>query len=214
MEISLSPYVLSPLKRTLDIVLALLLLLLSLPLWAVVCLAILLEDGRPIFYTQKRVGRGGRPFTVYKFRSMVKDAEKHTGPVLATADDPRVTRVGRFLRARAIDEMPQWLNILCGQMSFVGPRPERPEIVAEIVATCPEFALRHLLRPGLTGPAQVYGHYESDPREKLVYDLEYARTATLGQDLRLILRSFGLTFAARWQERQSHLAPDNQRRTL
>lgn len=214
MDIDLSPYVLSPFKRTLDFVLALLLLLLSLPLWMVICLAILLEDGRPVFYTQKRVGRGGRAFTVYKFRSMVKDAEKYTGPVLARQDDPRVTRVGRFLRARAMDEMPQWINILLGQMSFVGPRPERPELVEEILAGCPEFSLRHLIRPGLTGPAQVYGHYESDPREKLVYDLEYARTATFGQDLKLILRSFGLTFAARWQERQNHVAPDGQRRGI
>lgn len=207
---ALSPYVLSGLKRAFDVVLAGLGLLVSVPIWLFIMLAILAEDGRPVLYTQARLGMGGRPFTLLKFRSMTRDAERTTGPVLASASDPRVTRVGRLLRATAMDELPQLVNIFLGHMSFVGPRPERPELVAEIVARCPEFARRQAVRPGLTGPAQVFGHYETDPAEKLVYDLDYIRTATFWGDLRLILRSFWITFTARWQERSGHLSQPAQ----
>jgi lipopolysaccharide/colanic/teichoic acid biosynthesis glycosyltransferase len=171
----------------------------------IVAAAIVLEDGRPVLFVQKRVGKDNRHFGLLKFRSMIRQAEKLTGPVLASADDPRVTRVGRLLRATALDELPQLVNILLGHMSFVGPRPERPELVARIVESCPEFTLRHVVRPGLTGPAQVFGHYETDPAEKLVYDLEYIRKASFWWDIRLILRSFWITFTGRWQERNGHV---------
>lgn len=205
-----SPWVLSGLKRAFDVVLAGLGLLVSVPIWVFIMLAIVAEDGRPVLYTQARLGMGGRPFTLLKFRSMTRDAERTTGPVLASASDPRVTRVGRLLRATAMDELPQLVNIFLGHMSFVGPRPERPELVAEIVVRCPEFARRQAVRPGLTGPAQVFGHYETDPAEKLAYDLDYIRKATFWGDVRLILRSFWITFTARWQERSGHLSQPAQ----
>lgn len=200
-----SPYAHSPLKRAFDFVLAGVGLLLAAPLWVLIPLAIVLEDGRPVFYVQARVGRGGRTFRLYKFRSMVRGAERRTGAILATADDPRVTRVGRVLRATAMDELPQLVNIFLGHMSFVGPRPERPELVAAIAARCPQYPLRHGVRPGLTGLAQIWGHYESTPEEKLVHDLAYMRDASFTGDLRVILRSFAITFAGKWQERSGHV---------
>lgn len=204
-RVAVSPYAHSATKRALDLVLSLIGLIVSVPLWLIVALAIVLEDGRPVLYTQTRVGRGGQIFRVFKFRSMVHNAEEMTGPVWASRDDPRVTRVGRVLRSTAMDELPQLVNILLGHMSFVGPRPERPELVAEIVESCPQFAWRHLVRPGLTGPAQVFGHYETDPAEKLVYDLGYIGKASFWWDVRLILRSFWITFTGRWQERNGHV---------
>lgn len=204
-DLKLSSWTLSPWKRLFDVLLAGAGLLLSLPLWPVISAAILLEDGWPVLYVQERVGRGGRVFRLYKFRSMVRDAERHTGAVLAGERDPRVTRVGRVLRATAMDELPQLVNIFVGQMSFVGPRPERPELVRAIAASCPAFHLRHLARPGLTGPAQIYGHYESPPGEKLAYDLAYLAGATFTGDLRIIGRSFLITFTAQWQARRGHV---------
>jgi len=204
-RVPVSPYALSLLKRGFDFALAGVGLLLAAPLWVLIPLAILLEGGRPVFYTQARVGRGGRIFRLYKFRSMVRDAERRSGPVLASADDPRVTRVGKLLRATALDELPQLVNIFLGHMSFVGPRPERPELVAAITARCPQYALRHRVRPGLTGLAQILGHYESPPEEKLVYDLAYIREASFKGDLRVILQSFAITFAGKWQERSGHV---------
>ncbi|MEW6300994.1 MAG: sugar transferase [Thermodesulfobacteriota bacterium] len=200
-----SPYARSGTKRLTDLTLSLLGLLISVPVWLLVSLAIVLEDGRPVVYVQTRMGRDGCIFPLFKFRSMVRDAEGMTGPVWASQDDPRVTRVGRLLRATALDELPQLVNILLGHMSFVGPRPERPELVARIVESCPEFTWRHAVRPGLTGPAQVFGHYETDPVEKLVYDLGYIQKASFWWDIRLILRSFWITFTGRWQERNGHL---------
>ena len=138
---------------------------------------------------------------------MVRDAEKLTGPVLADSDDPRVTCVGCFLRRTALDELPQLLNIFLGDLSFVGPRPERPEFVREFVQIHPEYKKRHAIRPGLTGLAQIFGHYESPPEEKLTFDLKYMREASLWTDIKLIAKSFAITFAGKWQERQSHAKP-------
>ncbi len=205
MDVRVATWALSPWKRLFDALLAGAGLLLSVPLWLAISAAILLEDGWPVLYVQERVGRGGRVFRLYKFRSMVRDAERHTGAVLAGANDPRVTRVGRVLRATAMDELPQLVNIFLGHMSFVGPRPERPELVAAIGASCPGFDLRHLVRPGLTGPAQIYGHYESPPEEKLAHDLAYLQGATFSGDLQIIARSFLITFTAQWQARSGHV---------
>ena len=201
----LSPYANSFLKRAFDFLLAGLGILLAAPLWVLIPLFILAEDGRPVFYVQERVGRGGKVFRFYKFRSMVKDAEKMTGPVLAGAKDPRVTRAGRILRATALDELPQLFHIFRGEMSFVGPRPERPELAAAFAARLPEYGLRHAVRPGLTGLAQIFGHYASPPEEKLAYDLRYLREASFLRDLWVIRRSFGVTFAGKWQERRPHV---------
>jgi lipopolysaccharide/colanic/teichoic acid biosynthesis glycosyltransferase len=191
------------LKRALDVLVAGVGLLCALPFILFVIALIYLEDGPPAFYTQIRVGRGGRTFRVYKFRSMVKEAEAHTGAVLAAKDDPRITRVGRLLRKTAMDELPQLLNIFLGQMSFVGPRPERPELVAEIVARLPDFRLREQITPGLTGLAQVYGRYYTEPEDKLPYDLDYIARRSLGLDLHLFLRSWRITSKASWDSDQA-----------
>jgi len=202
-----APYALSLTKRAMDIFLAAAGLVVSSPLWLVIAIAIILDDGLPVLYSQERVGLNGRIFKLYKFRSMVRDAEKLTGPVLADSDDPRVTLVGRFLRRTALDELPQLLSIFFGDLSFVGPRPERPEFVREFVQIHPEYKKRHAIRPGLTGLAQIFGHYESPPEEKLTFDLKYMREASLWTDIKLIAKSFAITFAGKWQERQSHAKP-------
>lgn len=185
-------------KRIADILFAGIALTLSLPFWIWGGLAIILTDGWPILYSQTRVGRGRRVFTLYKFRSMIKDAEKHTGAVLSDKDDPRVTGVGRLMRKTAIDEIPQLISIFRGDMSWVGPRPERPEFVREFLRDIYRYGRRYEVKPGLTGLAQVCGHYRSSPEEKLVYDLEYIRRRSLWLDLQIWLLSWANTFFGRW----------------
>lgn len=176
-------------------------------LWTVIPAAIWIEDRGPVFYSQLRVGRGGKLFRVYKFRSMIPDAERRTGTVWAEKNDPRVTRVGKVLRLTALDELPQVISILKGDMSLVGPRAERPELHERFVASIPGFALRVLVRPGLTGMAQVYGHYDSLPEEKLKFDLEYIRTASLLTDVRLIVSSVFNSLLARWDRPRGGAPP-------
>jgi lipopolysaccharide/colanic/teichoic acid biosynthesis glycosyltransferase len=194
------------LKRAFDLALSSLGLVASSPLWALIAAAIRLEDGGDVFFPQERVGRGGRVFTAWKFRSMIPDAERHTGAVQATANDPRVTRVGRLLRATAMDELPQLWNILRGDMSFVGPRPLRPaeqDRTADgkwlALDAIPGYEQRHRVRPGLTGLAQVYAPRDAPRTEKFVLDLEYVRRASLWLDLRLVMHSFWITFRGRWE---------------
>jgi len=175
------------LKRMFDLVVALFLLVLFSPAFLLVPLAIVLETGRPVFYSQTRVGERGRLFKLYKFRSMVVDAEQETGPVLAALRDARVTRVGRILRSTRLDELPQLFNVLKGDMSLVGPRPERPELVEQIVREQPNFRLREVVRPGLTGLAQVMGRYLTSPDDKLRYDLAYISSYSPWMDLRILL---------------------------
>ncbi len=189
------------LKRALDIVLSSIGLILSSPVWLLSSIAIVLEDGFPIFYSQKRVGKNGKVFKVLKFRSMIKDAEKHTGAVWASENDPRVTKVGRILRATAMDELPQLLNILKGDMSFVGPRPERPELVEKFLKEFPDFKKRFVVKPGLTGLAQVYGQYDTPPQHKLKYDLLYIKKQSFCLDLKLIFLSFYITLKGKWEHR-------------
>jgi lipopolysaccharide/colanic/teichoic acid biosynthesis glycosyltransferase len=192
-----------PVKRALDVLLSAVGLTCALPFIIGIIAAIYLEDGPPAFYTHLRVGLAGRRFHIYKFRSMVRDAEANTGAVLATKDDPRVTRVGRLLRKTAMDELPQLLNILAGHMSFVGPRPERPELVAVAAAQLPAFRQREAIRPGLTGLAQVYGRYYTDPTDKLPLDLAYIRRRGLWLDLHLFLHSWRITSRASWDSDQA-----------
>ena len=181
-------------RRAFDIVASLGLLLLSAPLIALAALAIWVESGfrGPILFRQVRVGRIGRPFTLVKFRTMVPDAEKEDGAQWCEEDDPRITRVGRILRKFRIDEAPQIFNVLKGQMSFVGPRPERPEFVEVLSQTIPYYRERHVVKPGITGWAQLrypYGATERDALEKLQYDLYYAKNQSLLFDIAVLLRT-------------------------
>lgn len=178
------------LHRGLDIVASLALLVLTLPLMLVIALAIKLDSRGPIFYRQERVGRNHRRFHILKFRSMAVDAEKPGAAVWAAVGDDRVTRVGRFIRLTRIDEIPQAINILRGEMAFVGPRPERPVFVEKLLTAVPHYADRASVRPGLTGWAQVkypYGASIEDARNKLSYDLWYIQNRSLWLDLRIIL---------------------------
>ena len=198
-----------PIKRGFDATLAAVGLIISAPLWLLFAAAIKLEDGGDVFYRQDRVGRGGRTFSVLKFRSMVSNAEAAVGPVQATADDPRITRVGRWLRATAMDELPQLWNILRGDMSFVGPRALRPGEIevqgdgrVEKLEQVPGFGRRCGVRPGLTGIAQIYAPRDLPRRQKFRYDGIYLRQQTLALDLRLILLSFWITFRGSWESRE------------
>jgi lipopolysaccharide/colanic/teichoic acid biosynthesis glycosyltransferase len=195
-------------KRLFDSSLAGLGLILSLPFWCVIPLAIKIEDGGPIFFPQARVGRKGRVFDALKFRSMRPDAEALTGPVQATENDPRITRVGRVLRATAMDELPQLVNILVGDMSFVGPRPLRPGEV-EVrgdgqltpLADIPGYDERHSIRPGLTGLTQVYAPRDISRTSKFRLDRLYLRRASFCLDLKLIALSFWITGRGNWEAR-------------
>jgi len=193
------------LKRPFDFMLSLMGIIISMPLWILITVSIWLESRRPIFYYQYRVGKRGNVFRVRKFRSMVKDAEKHTGAVLAEENDSRVTRVGRILRATAMDELPQLLSILKGDMSFVGPRPERPELVTQFSREIPNYNLRHLVKPGLTGMAQIFGQYDTPPKHKLKYDLLYMKKQNFWLDLKLMFLSFWITFKGKWESREKKI---------
>jgi len=190
-------------KRAFDILLSGFGLFISSPLWALIALAVKLEDGGPVFYRQIRVGKGNREFVNFKFRSMVADSDKRWGAVPAAAHDPRITRVGRLLRSTAMDELPQLWNILRGDMSFVGPRPEWVELVKKFRVEIPGFDRRHAVTPGLTGFAQIYGDSELPRRQKLRYDLVYIKRQSLWVDLRLIAFSFLVTFTGGWEVRAS-----------
>jgi sugar transferase (PEP-CTERM system associated) len=179
-------------KRASDIALAFAGLVASSPLLALAALALRISSPGPIFYAQTRVGRNGVPFTIYKLRSMRVNAEALTGAVWSTRNDPRVTPVGRFLRRTRLDELPQLWNVLRGDMSFVGPRPERPEFVADLTRQIPFYGQRHVVRPGLTGWAQVrhtYGSTIDDAQEKLQYDLFYIKHMSLSFDLYVLLET-------------------------
>lgn len=172
-------------KTALDYLLALALVVLTAPACLLAMLAILLTSPGPVLFRQVRVGRHGRPFTMYKLRTMRRDAEVESGPMLAVEDDARVTRVGRFLRATRIDEIPQLANVLNGTMSLIGPRPERPEFAERHLREIPGYGERWLVKPGLTGLAQVRGEYHTPPAYKLKYDLAYVYNHSLLLDLRI-----------------------------
>lgn len=174
-------------KRLEDIIMACLMLILFSPVFLIAALGIKCTDRGPVFYKQERLTKDGKSFMIYKFRTMVVDAEKLSGPVLASEKDPRIIPVGRLLRATRMDELPQILNILRGEMSVVGPRPERPQLAAEIEQEIPEFSCRLKVKAGLTGYAQVYGKYNTTSYDKLKLDLMYIRKYSILLDLKLIL---------------------------
>ena len=189
---TLNPYPL--LKRLIDITISLLLIppfLVALPFWA---LLIKLDSRGPVFYVQTRIGLNGRPFRIVKFRTMTNDAEANTGAVFAQENDPRITRLGRMMRMARIDELPQLYNVIKGEMSLIGPRPERPEHVIRLEKKIPFYRTRHIIRPGVTGWAQVRYHYGStdeDAMVKLQYDLYYIRHQSLSLDVNIFIRTIG-----------------------
>ena len=186
-------------KRTFDIFASSVLLLLSFPVMLFAAIAIKLESPGPIIYRQERIGLGGRPFNVLKFRSMCVDAEQDGRPQWAQAGDKRVTRIGRIMRLTRIDELPQLITVLAGHMSLVGPRPERQFFVDQIIQKVPFYAARHSVKPGVTGWAQVRHHYGAsvdDASDKLEYDLFYVKNHTLLFDILILFYSVRVVLLA------------------
>ncbi|MDD3428581.1 MAG: exopolysaccharide biosynthesis polyprenyl glycosylphosphotransferase [Oscillospiraceae bacterium] len=181
-------------KRSCDLIFATLMLILTSPIMLVVAVGIKLTDGGPVFFKQRRLTRGGKSFEVLKFRSMIVDAEKDGVARLATTNDDRITPIGKTIRKLRLDELPQLINIFKGEMSIVGPRPERPEIAAQYEQEMPEFNLRLQVKAGLTGYAQVYGKYNTTPYNKLQMDLMYIADNSLLLDLKLMLMTFKIMF--------------------
>ncbi|KXS40792.1 MAG: undecaprenyl-phosphate galactose phosphotransferase [Candidatus Frackibacter sp. T328-2] len=179
----------SGIKRLTDIVASLIGLIISLPILLITAVAIKLESSGPVIFKQQRVGLNGKEFTIYKLRSMVKNAEAKTGPVWAKKNDMRVTKVGKFIRKTRIDELPQFVNILKGEMSLVGPRPERAVFIEEFSKDYPHFEDRLLVKPGVTGLAQVTGGYELTPHQKARLDLLYIRRQGLWLDIKVLLQT-------------------------
>lgn len=187
-------------RRLLNFSVALIGLILSLPLLPFIVLAVKLDSPGPALYRQKRVGRGGISFYCYKFRTMRQDAEADSGATWAEDNDPRITRVGHFLRSSRLDEIPQLWCVLKGDMHFVGPRPERPEFVDWLSKEIPYYGVRHVVRPGITGWAQVqykYGNTSEDAREKLQYDLFYIKNASVGLDLVILFQTIKIVLLGR-----------------
>jgi len=179
-------------KRTFDLVCSTLILALTFPLMLLAALLVKMEDRGPVFYSQERVGKDGKTFYVHKFRSMRVDAEKAGKPQWAAQDDPRVTRFGNFMRKTRIDELPQILNVFKGEMSFVGPRPERPYFVEQLIEVVPYYNVRHSVKPGITGWAQVrygYGSSAEDALQKLQYDLYYVKNNSLFLDVLILINT-------------------------
>lgn len=181
------------LKNCFEFILSIVLLIITLPICLMVCFAIYFELRVNPIYTQKRVGLNGHVFKIYKLRSMYIDAEKD-GPKWASENDKRITKVGRIIRKLRIDELPQLVNIIKGDMSFIGPRPERPELIKEFLKNIPDFNDRLLVKPGITGWAQVHGGYSLTPKEKLVYDKYYIENRGVILDLIIIVKTIIVIF--------------------
>lgn len=180
-------------KRALDIIVSVLLLIVTSPIFLIASLAIKLYDGGPVFFRQDRCTIGGKVFRIHKFRSMIVDAEKD-GVLPAGEDDPRITPVGKILRVSRLDELPQLIDILVGDMSLVGPRPERVEHVEQYAQEIPEFVYRLKFKGGLTGYAQLYGKYNTSPYDKLQLDLMYIQNYSLLLDIKLVLMTIKIMF--------------------
>jgi lipopolysaccharide/colanic/teichoic acid biosynthesis glycosyltransferase len=190
-------------KRIFDIILSLVSLTISLPVWLMITFLIWWEDPGPILFVKNSVKRGGENFKQLKFRSMVIDAEKDTGPISGYECDDRVLLIGKFIRKTALDELPQLINILRGDMSYVGPRPQRTVLVHGYIQNLPQYANRHRVRPGLAGLAQVVDSYHISPEEKLAWDLEYIKRAKMWFDLKIVLCAFLLVFVLRFHSDRS-----------
>lgn len=195
MEINILPHrcIYDRFKRVFDIVFSVLLLLTTAPIILCTMLAIILESPGSCIYKQERMGKNQQVFVLYKLRSMKVDAEKN-GPQWAEKSDTRVTNVGKFLRKTRLDELPQLFNVLKGEMSLIGPRPERPIFIREFSKELPEFKKRTLVKPGLSGLAQIKGGYELSPKEKLSYDLEYIAQYGMKMDGYIFVKTIGIIF--------------------
>ena len=183
----------SKLKRFIDISASLVILMIFSPVWIAVSILVKLDSNGPIIYRQRRIGVGGRPFTLYKFRSMIHNAEKMTGPVWAKRNDRRITRIGRIIRKLGIDEIPNLINVVRGDMSLIGPRPERPYFVNQFRHRIHYYTQRLEVRPGITGLAQIYHKYDEsidDVKRKLEYDLQYIREYSPLLDVKIIFMTF------------------------
>jgi exopolysaccharide biosynthesis polyprenyl glycosylphosphotransferase len=186
-------------KQTFDITISLFALLFLSPLFVLVSLLIKLDSPGPIFYKQERIGINGQPFSIIKFRTMKNDAEKN-GPQWANQNDSRITKTGHFLRKYRIDELPQFINIAAGDMSLIGPRPERLVFIEEFEKELPDFRNRLQVKPGITGWAQIHGGYELTPKEKLEFDLYYIFNHSLVLDIKIMLKSIPvILFAKGWR---------------
>lgn len=181
-------------KRMMDIIISLILIVLSAPLMLIAAILIKITSRGPILYKQVRITKGNKEFEIYKFRSMRIDAEELSGPVLASAEDPRVTTVGKYFRSLRIDELPQLFNVLKGDMSLIGPRPERPYFVEQFQNVNPYYYLRHTVRAGITGYAQVHGKYSTDFSSKLKFDLIYIKNYSLIMDLEILFQTVKILF--------------------
>lgn len=196
-------------KRGLDIILASIAALLFLPLMIFLAVLVKISSKGDVLYSQVRVGQNEKPFKVYKFRTMTMDAEKTSGPVMAYENDPRITPVGKILRMTRLDELPQIWNVVVGDMSLVGPRPERPVFVEEFNKMMPAYHYRHNVKPGITGFAQIFGKYNTTAADKLVYDLMYIQNCSLKQDLVLILQTIRILFTKSSTEGYNHASEEN-----
>src|SRR5690625_1125866 len=196
--IAISKFEISPendtIKRLVDIFISLIMLIITSPIMLITAILIKLTSKGPIFYRQVRVTKGQKEFEILKFRSMRIDAEELSGPVLAQAEDPRVTKVGKYLRSLRIDELPQLFNVLKGDMSLIGPRPERPYFVDQFKEQNPYYYLRHTVRAGITGYAQVYGKYSTDFNSKLKFDLLYIKNYSLMMDIQILFQTVKILF--------------------
>jgi lipopolysaccharide/colanic/teichoic acid biosynthesis glycosyltransferase len=191
--VSLSAHVLTGsqqrMKRWMDVAVLLISAPITIPLLIMVAVVVATRAGRPLFFVQDRVGRDGAPFPMLKFRTMRPDAERESGPVQAAVDDPRIIRGLGWLRTTRLDELPQLVNVLRGEMTIVGPRPERPEEMADYERVIPGYRRRHQIEPGITGLAQVYGHYHTHPEFKLGHDLQYLANWSPLVDLQIMIRT-------------------------
>ena len=181
-------------KRTFDILISIIVIIFLLPIYFLIAILVKIDSKGKAIYLQERIGKNGKIFKIYKFRTMIEDAEKETGPVLEMKNDIRVTRIGKILRRRKLDELPQFFNVLKGDMSIVGPRPERPYFANKIKENCKEFEDREKFKPGITGLACIELGYYADPEEKLKYDLWYMENWSMILDIKICIKTVKLIF--------------------
>lgn len=176
-------------KRIFDIILSIIIIVITSPIMIFIAIAIKLDSKGKVIYKQRRITRNGKEFTIYKFRTMVENAEKETGPTLAKKNDERITRVGKVLRKTRLDELPQFFNVLKGDMSIVGPRPKRREIIDEIIKEVPKYKEREQVKAGITCIAHIKGDYYTEPELRLEYDKEYMKNWSIIKDIKIIFKT-------------------------